>query len=46
MANNDETEADLTGVAARTKAKPSVEKIGDRKLSPAMAMIRCSPKAH
>ncbi|CAN5876628.1 cystathionine gamma-synthase family protein [soil metagenome] len=39
MANNDETEADLTGVAARTKAKPSVEKIGDRKLSPATMMM-------
>ncbi|MEG3152658.1 cystathionine gamma-synthase family protein [Sphingomonas sp. ZT3P38] len=39
MTNNDETEADLTGVAARTKAKPSVEKIGDRKLSPATMMM-------
>ena len=34
-----ETEADLTGVAARTKPKPSVEKIGDRKLKPSTLMM-------
>ncbi|WP_242185688.1 cystathionine gamma-synthase family protein [Sphingomonas sp. CARO-RG-8B-R24-01] len=32
-------EADLTGVAPRTKAKPSVEKIGDRKLKPSTLMM-------
>jgi methionine-gamma-lyase len=39
MANNNETEADLTGVAPRTKPKPSVEKIGDRKLKPSTLMM-------
>jgi methionine-gamma-lyase len=39
MANKNETEADLTGVAPRTKPKPSVEKIGDRKLKPSTLMM-------
>jgi len=39
MAIKPETEADLTGVAARTKPKPSVEKIGDRKLKPSTLMM-------
>ena len=39
MANNLETEADLTGVAARTKPKASVETIGGRKLKPATMMM-------
>ena len=43
MAKTDthETEADLTGVAARTKPKPkpSIEKIGDRKLKPSTLMM-------
>ena len=34
-----EDEADLTGVAPRTKPKPSVEKIGDRKLKPSTLMM-------
>ncbi|MEO6215684.1 MAG: cystathionine gamma-synthase family protein [Sphingomonas sp.] len=37
--NETDTEADLTGVAARTKSKPSVEKIGDRKLKPSTLMM-------
>ncbi|MEO7691496.1 MAG: cystathionine gamma-synthase family protein [Sphingomonas sp.] len=37
--NETDTEADLTGVAARTKPKPSVEKIGDRKLKPSTLMM-------
>jgi len=39
MAIKNETEADLTGIAARTKPKPSVEKIGDRKLKPSTLMM-------
>src|ERR1700741_935873 len=39
MAIKNEDEADLTGVAARTKPKPSVEKIGDRKLKPSTLMM-------
>jgi len=39
MAIKNETEADLTGVAARTKPKPSVETIGDRKLKPSTLMM-------
>jgi len=39
MAIKNEDEADLTGVAPRTKAKPSVEKIGDRKLKPSTLMM-------
>jgi len=39
MAIKNETEADLTGVAARTKPKASVEKIGDRKLKAATQMM-------
>ncbi|MDB5703890.1 MAG: methionine gamma-lyase [Sphingomonas bacterium] len=39
MANKNETEADLTGVAPRTKPKPSVEKFGDRKLKPSTLMM-------
>ena len=34
-----ETEADLTGVPARTKPKASIETIGDRKLKPATLMM-------
>uniref|UniRef100_UPI0030D7B8D2 hypothetical protein n=1 Tax=Pseudomonas sp. EL_65y_Pfl2_R96 TaxID=3088699 RepID=UPI0030D7B8D2 len=34
-----QTEADLTGVAPRTKPKPSIEKIGDRKLKPSTLMM-------
>ncbi|GAA0324718.1 cystathionine gamma-synthase family protein [Sphingomonas oligophenolica] len=37
--NETDTEADLTGVAARTKPKPSVDKIGDRKLKPSTLMM-------
>ena len=37
--NETDTEADLTGVAARTKPKPSVEKIGDRRLKPSTLMM-------
>ena len=33
------TEDDLTGVAARTKPKASIEKIGDRKLKPSTMMM-------
>jgi len=39
MAIKNEDEADLTGVAPRTKPKPSIEKIGDRKLKPATLMM-------
>jgi methionine-gamma-lyase len=39
MAIKNEDEADLTGVAPRTKPKPSVEKIGDRKLKPSTLMM-------
>ena len=39
MAIKNEDEADLTGVAARTKPKPSVDKIGDRKLKPSTLMM-------
>jgi len=39
MAITNEDEADLTGVAPRTKPKPSVEKIGDRKLKPSTLMM-------
>ena len=39
MAIKNEDEADLTGVAARTKPKASVEKIGDRKLKPSTLMM-------
>src|SRR3982751_254371 len=35
----DETEADLTGATPRRKPKPSIETIGDRKLSPATLMM-------
>ena len=34
-----QTEADLTGVAPRTKPKPSIEKIGDRKLKASTLMM-------
>src|SRR5215203_281667 len=37
--NETDTEADLTGVAARTKPKPSVEKISGRKLKPSTLMM-------
>lgn len=39
MAIKNETEADLTGIAARTKPKPSVETIGDRKLKASTLMM-------
>jgi|UniRef100_UPI0035CC670B methionine-gamma-lyase len=39
MADDLETEADLTGVAPRTKPKPSIETIGGRKLKPATMMM-------
>jgi methionine-gamma-lyase len=35
----DETEADMTGVPARTSAKPEVEQIGGRKLKPSTLMM-------
>ncbi|WCM26773.1 cystathionine gamma-synthase family protein [Sphingomonas sp. QA11] len=39
MAIKNEDEADLTGVAPRTKPKPPIEKIGDRKLKPSTLMM-------
>ena len=39
MAKDPQTEADLTGVAARTKPKASVETIGGRKLKPSTMMM-------
>eukprot|EP01035_Chromulina_nebulosa_P062130 gene62130-84970_t len=39
MANNNETEVDLTSVPARGKPKASVESIGGRKLKPSTMMM-------
>ena len=39
MAIKNETEVDLSGAAARRKPKPSIEKIGDRKLKPSTLMM-------
>jgi methionine-gamma-lyase len=39
MAIKNPTEADLSGAAARRKPKPSIEKIGDRKLKPSTLMM-------
>ena len=39
MAIKNRTEADLSGAAARRKPKPSIDKIGDRKLKPSTLMM-------
>jgi methionine-gamma-lyase len=39
MAIKNPTEADLSGAAARRKPKPSIDKIGDRKLKPSTLMM-------